>query len=183
MDRERYQTIFSRERGAVAAPTAGLHFTDHLLSDLEKAGIRRASLTLHVGYGTFAPVRERDIRRHRLAPEFYRIPRETADAVSRTRAAGGRVVAVGTTVVRSLETAADPEGRIPCCEGWTDLLVTPGYGFRVVDALVTNFHLPKSSLLFLVSAFAGGGLIKDAYVRAVQDRYRFYSYGDAMLVV
>ncbi len=183
MDRERYQTVFSGEKGAVAAPTAGLHFTRELAAGLERAGVGMAALTLHVGYGTFAPVREKDIRRHRLAPEFYRIPPETADAVARARAEGGRVVAVGTTVVRSLESAAGPDGNIHSSEGWTNLLVTPGYAFKAVDALITNFHLPRSSLLFLVAAFAGIDLVRKAYARAVRERYRFYSYGDAMLIL
>ncbi len=183
LDRDRYQTIFSRRNGAVAAPTAGLHFTEDLIERLKAAGIPLVCLTLHVGYGTFQPVRTRDIRRHRVGKESYSIDQETAEAIKATKERGGRVVAVGTTVVRALETAAGPEGDIKVGEGETDLLVVPGFSFRVVDALITNFHLPRSSLLFLVSAFAGLGLIKEAYGVAIEKGYRFYSYGDAMLIL
>jgi S-adenosylmethionine:tRNA ribosyltransferase-isomerase len=182
LDRERYQTIFSRTRGAVAAPTAGLHFTEDLIRRLEETSIATASLTLHVGYGTFRPVRSKDIRGHHLDAEFYRISAGTAAAVEKTKEAGGRVVAVGTTTVRALETAVGPDGSIVPGEGMTELLVTPGFSFRVVDALITNFHLPRSSLLFLVSAFAGLERVKAAYSRAIEKGYRFYSYGDAMLI-
>jgi len=167
LDRERYQTVFSRRDGAVAAPTAGLHFTDRLLEDLERSGVRRTTLTLHVGYGTFQPVRTKDIRKHRLAAEYYSISRECADEINRCRAEGGRVVAVGTTVVRALESCVSSEGKITAREGKTDLLITPGFEFKAVDALVTNFHLPRSSLLFLVSAFAGIDLVKKAYSHAI----------------
>ena len=163
LDRERYQTVFSDKKGAVAAPTAGLHFTRDLIGKLKKAGIEIAPLTLHVGYGTFRPVRTRDIRGHELGEESYLIRPETAQSISRTREKGGRVVAVGTTVVRALETAAGEDGSVLSGEGRTGLLVTPGFSFSVVDALITNFHLPKSSLLFLVSAFAGLELVRDAY--------------------
>lgn len=183
LDRERYQTVFSREKGAVAAPTAGLHFTRELIEQVKKGGISVVSLTLHVGYGTFRPVRTRDIRRHMLGEEFYRIEPETAEAIKGTREKGGRVVAVGTTVVRALETAAAPDGSILPGQGKTDLLVTPGFSFKAVDAMITNFHLPKSSLLFLVSAFAGLELIREAYSLAIGKGYRFYSYGDAMLIL
>ena len=183
LDRERYQTVFCANKGAVAAPTAGLHFSNELIEELKGARILIAPLTLHVGYGSFAPVRTRDIRRHRLGEEFYRIDLQTAEAIGRTRKRGGRVVAVGTTVVRALEASAAPDGSVIPGEGKTDLLVTPGFSFRVVDALITNFHLPKSSLLFLVSAFAGLELIKGAYEAAIENGYRFYSYGDAMLII
>jgi S-adenosylmethionine:tRNA ribosyltransferase-isomerase len=183
LDRERYQTIFSKRKGAIAAPTAGLHFTRDLVVKLEVAGISLAHLTLHVGYGTFRPVRTRDIRRHHLGEEFYHIKPETAEAIERTKETGGRVVAVGTTVVRALETAVTPDGFILPGDGKTDLLVTPGFTFSVVDALITNFHLPKSSLLFLVSAFAGIEFIRQSYRSAVEKGYRFYSYGDAMLIL
>lgn len=183
LDRERYQTIFSKRKGAVAAPTAGLHFTEGLIQGLKAKGISLVPLTLHVGYGTFQPVRTRDIRRHRLGKEFYSIEAETAEAIQVTKQRGGRVVAVGTTVVRALETAVGPEGPVRAGEGETDLLVTPGFSFKVVDALITNFHLPKSSLLFLVAAFAGLELIKEAYAAAIEKGYRFYSYGDAMLIL
>jgi S-adenosylmethionine:tRNA ribosyltransferase-isomerase len=183
LDQERYQTVFANRRGAIAAPTAGLHFTEDLIKDLEAAGISIAPLTLHVGYATFRPVRTKDVRKHRLGEEFYRIESKTAEAIERTKKADKRVVAVGTTVVRALETAASTGASITSVEGVTDLLVTPGFRFRVVDALITNFHLPKSSLLFLVSAFAGLEFIKQSYVLAVQRGYRFYSYGDAMLIL
>ncbi|MCK4793935.1 MAG: tRNA preQ1(34) S-adenosylmethionine ribosyltransferase-isomerase QueA [Desulfobacteraceae bacterium] len=183
LDRERYQTVFSEKKGAVAAPTAGLHFTQELIEKLEDAGISIARLTLHVGYGTFGPVRTRDIRKHHLGEECYRLGPETTEAIARTRDKGGRVVAVGTTVVRALETSVAPDGSVLPGEGKTDLLVTPGFSFRAVDALITNFHLPKSSLLFLVSAFAGLDLVKKAYSKAIEKEYRFYSYGDAMLIV
>lgn len=183
LDRERYQTVFSSIRGAVAAPTAGLHFTEDLVENLNHAGISVVSLTLHVGHGTFKPVRVGDIRDHRLGEESYRIGPETAKAIEETREKGGRVVAVGTTVVRALESSCEPDGTILPGEGRTGLLVTPGYSFKAVDALITNFHLPKSSLLFLVSAFAGLDLTRSAYSVAIDREYRFYSYGDAMLII
>lgn len=183
LDKERYQTVFSKKKGAVAAPTAGLHFTKGLIEKLRQAGISITALTLQVGYGTFRAVRTRDIRKHKLDKESYSIPPETAQAIKRTRENGGRVVAVGTTVVRALETAVGSNGSVQPGEGKTDLLVTPGFSFRTVDGLITNFHLPKSSLLFLVSAFAGLKLIKEAYEFAVENGYRFYSYGDAMLIL
>jgi S-adenosylmethionine:tRNA ribosyltransferase-isomerase len=181
-DQERYQTVYSNKNGAIAAPTAGLHFTDNLIQRLENAGVSTERLTLHVGYGTFRPVRTKDVRKHRLGEEFFRIEPKTAEAVERTKKEGRRVVAVGTTVVRALETAATHNGSIISGKGVTDLLVTPGFKFRIVDALITNFHLPKSSLLFLVSAFAGLEFIKQSYLLAVRKGYRFYSYGDAMLI-
>ena len=183
LDRERYQTVYSKNMGAVAAPTAGLHFTDDLINQLGEIGISVVPLTLHVGYGTFQPVRTVDIRDHKLGEEFYRIEPETAAAISQTKKNGGRVVAVGTTVVRTLESAIESDGSIQPGEGKTDLLITPGFSFNIVDSLITNFHLPKSSLLFLVSAFADLDLIKDAYKSALEKSYRFYSYGDAMLIV
>ena len=183
LDKERYQTVYSKRKGAVAAPTAGLHFTEELMGKLEQSGISVSTLTLHVGYGTFRPVRTADIRDHVLGEESYRIEPETAETMEKTRKRGGRVVAVGTTVVRALETASDPDGCVAPGQGNTRLLITPGFSFSVVDALITNFHLPKSSLLFLVSAFAGLDLIKEAYGLAVEKGYRFYSYGDAMLIV
>jgi S-adenosylmethionine:tRNA ribosyltransferase-isomerase len=170
-------------RGAIAAPTAGLHFTEALIRNLAQAGISITQLTLHVGYATFRPVRCRDIRDHHLGEESYQLESRTVKAIEEARAGGGRVVAVGTTVVRALETAADPGGEIRPGKGRTDLLIVPGFRFKVVDGLVTNFHLPRSSLLFLVSAFAGRDLIRGAYNLAVQERFRFYSYGDAMLII
>ena len=184
LDRERYQTVYAARNGAVAAPTAGLHFTDTLMERLRKAGTCVVELTLHVGHGTFRPVRAKDIRRHALGEEVYMVEDETAAAVNRAKLEGRRVIAVGTTVVRALETAADGQGRVRAGRGKTELLITPGFPFRVVDALITNFHLPKSSLLFLVCAFAGRDIIiREAYGRAVEKGYRFYSYGDAMLIV
>jgi len=182
LDRERYQTVYSEHPGAVAAPTAGLHFTEPLMDKLKRSGVPMVPLTLHVGYDTFRPVKVADIRDHRLHGEYYRIESHTADRINQTRAQGGRVFAVGTTVVRALESAPRPGGRISACEGETSLMITPGHTFAVVDGLITNFHLPKSSLLFLVSAFMGLDLTKKAYRHAVSKRYRFYSYGDAMLI-
>ncbi len=183
LDRERYQTVFAERRGAVAAPTASLHFTKELLAKLGQAGISMVHLTLHVGHGTFRPVRTRDIRDHRLGYEEYDLDAETAHAIERSKNEGKRVVAVGTTVVRTLESAAVSSGSLKSGRGKTDLLITPGFPFKVVDALITNFHLPRSSLLFLVSAFAGLDLIRKAYQAAITKAYRFYSYGDAMLIL
>jgi S-adenosylmethionine:tRNA ribosyltransferase-isomerase len=182
-DRERYQTVFSRVKGAIAAPTAGLHFTEALITRLRDAGIGVVPVTLHVGYGTFRPVRVKDIRQHQVGEEAYRISEETASAIGRTKKEKGRVIAVGTTVVRALESAAREDGTVVPMEGKTNLLVTPGYGFKVIQGLLTNFHLPRSSLLFLVSAFGGLDLIREAYALAIRERYRFYSYGDAMLIL
>jgi len=180
-DRERYQTVFARAPGAVAAPTAGLHFDDSLFARLDARGVERAFLTLHVGAGTFSPVRTEQIEAHRLHPEWVSVSAELCERIARTRAAGRRVVAVGTTAVRALETAAQ-RGRLEPYEGETDLFIYPGFVFRVVDALVTNFHLPESSLLMLVAAFAGREKTLAAYRHAVAARYRFFSYGDAMFV-
>ncbi len=182
MDRERYQTVFSKKSGAVAAPTAGLHFTPRLMVELSRSGIAVVELTLHVGHGTFKPVRVKDIRNHSLGEEEYIISRQAAGAISNAKKEGRRVIAVGTTVVRTLETLAR-EGRIACGRGRTNLLITPGFEFKVIDGMITNFHLPRSSLLFLVSAFAGLKFIRTAYRWAVAKSYRFYSYGDAMLIL
>ena len=181
-DSERYQTVYARYPGAAAAPTAGLHFDDGLLAALNAAGVEFAYLTLHVGAGTFQPVADEDLTRHTMHAERYRIPPETAAAVAQARARGGRIVAVGTTSLRALESAADERGNVKPTEAETRLFVTPGYRFRVADRLVTNFHLPKSTLLMLVSAFAGYENIRAAYAHAIVERYRFYSYGDAMLL-
>jgi len=181
LDVERYQTVYAEKPGAVAAPTAGLHFDAALLATLAEKGVEQARVTLHVGAGTFQPVRVDDIREHRMHAEWLRVPSETVAAVNRTRERGGRVVAVGTTVVRSLETAARG-GTLQAHEGETDIFITPGFRFRVVDALITNFHLPESTLLMLVSAFAGHATIMRAYRHAVEQRYRFFSYGDAMFI-
>jgi S-adenosylmethionine:tRNA ribosyltransferase-isomerase len=183
LDRERYQTVFAERRGAIAAPTAGLHFTRELLTRLEQAGISVVEVTLHVGHGTFRPVRTRDIREHRLGVESYHIATKTALTIEQAKTEGRRVVAVGTTVVRTLESAAMARGSVKSGKGRTDLLITPGFHFNIVDALITNFHLPRSSLLFLVSAFAGVDRIRKAYQDAIAKAYRFYSYGDAMLIL
>ncbi len=181
-DRERYQTIYAARPGAVAAPTAGLHFTSELLAALERRGVRRASLTLHVGPGTFRPVRTENPEAHVMDVERFEIPEATAEAVAAARRRGRQVVAVGTTVVRSLETAATDNGLVAAGAGRTRLYIRPGYEFRVVDRLITNFHLPRSTLLMLVCAFAGRRRTLDAYRQAVESGFRFYSYGDAMLV-
>lgn len=179
LDRERYQTTFARAGFAVAAPTAGLHLTEGIFAALRARGAAVATLRLEVGPGTFAPIRTEDLDAHRVAAETYEIPAETARAIARAREAGGRVVAVGTTVVRALESAAGEGGRVAAGRGTTELFVKPGCRFRVVDALLTNFHLPESSLLALVAAFAGVDLVLDVYREAVREGYRFYSYGDA----
>ena len=180
-DRERYQTVFAREAGAVAAPTAGLHFDTPLLARLAERGIQQARVTLHVGAGTFQPVRADRLADHVMHAEWLRVPPETVAAVAATRAAGGRVVAVGTTAVRSLETAAT-NGTLAAFEGETRLFIYPGYRFRVVDAMVTNFHLSESTLLMLVSAYCGREAVLATYAHAVAARYRFFSYGDAMFL-
>lgn len=182
-DRERYQTIYASERGAIAAPTAGLHFTKKVLNELGTRGVRVAEITLHVGYGTFEPVRVDDVAQHQVAREWFSIPSEAEQEINQARARGGRVVAVGTTTTRALEASVDASGNVSARQGWAELTITPGYRFRSVDALVTNFHLPRSSLLMLVSAFAGRDLILSAYRHAVRQGYRFYSYGDCMLIV
>jgi S-adenosylmethionine:tRNA ribosyltransferase-isomerase len=181
-DRERYQTVYARHPGAVAAPTAGLHFTDAMLAQMAAAGIPLVRLTLHVGYGTFVPVRVSDIRQHRMHAERYQIRPEAAAQINRHRARGGRVIAVGTTCVRALEFAADAQGRLQAGEGVNDLFMYPGYRFRLVDGMITNFHLPQSTLLMLVAAFAGREQILAAYAQAVAAGYRFFSYGDAMFI-
>jgi S-adenosylmethionine:tRNA ribosyltransferase-isomerase len=187
LDEPRYQTVYARARGAIAAPTAGLHFTPHIFAELKSRGIAIAELTHHVGYATFQPVRVEQIENHQIAAETYEISAETAEAIACAKRAGRRVVAIGTTTTRALESAAGPEGFIRAERRATDLFIYPGYRFRAIDALLTNFHLPQSSLLMLVSAFAGPAdgreLILSAYRHAVQARYRFYSYGDCMLVI
>jgi S-adenosylmethionine:tRNA ribosyltransferase-isomerase len=181
-DRERYQTVFARRPGAVAAPTAGLHFTDALLRRLEQAGVGVAFITLHVGPGTFLPVRSQRIEDHVMHEEAFEVPAATDAAVARTRERGGRVVAIGTTVVRVLESRATEQRRIRPGQGRCGLYIYPGFRFRIVDALLTNFHLPRSTLLMLVAAFGGREHVLAAYAAAIENGYRFYSYGDAMLV-
>ena len=181
-DRERYQTMFAREEGSIAAPTAGLHFDDALVAQLAAADIAHATVTLHVGYGTFKPVKVEDVREHRVDAESYVIPAETVHAIEAARARAGRVVAVGTTTTRTLESAARETGRVQAGSGATDLCILPGHQFQAVDLLLTNFHLPKSSLLLLVAAFAGRELVLAAYRDAIARGFAFYSYGDAMLI-
>lgn len=180
-DESRYQTVFAKEQGSVAAPTAGLHFDEDLLAALSARGCALATVTLHVGAGTFQPVRIQDLSEHRMHSERYWLPQETVTAIAETKARGGRVVAVGTTTLRTLESAA-LQGELRACAGETDLFILPGFRFRVVDALITNFHLPESTLLMLVSAFAGRENIRSAYAHAIAHGYRFFSYGDAMFL-
>ena len=182
-DRERYQTVFARERGAIAAPTAGLHFTSEVVEALRSRQASVVEITLHVGYGTFEPVRVEHIEEHRVAPEFFRISEEAATAINESRERGGRIIAVGTTTTRALESAVNADGLIEAGARETGLTITPGYRFRATDALLTNFHLPRSSLLLLVSAFAGREFTLEAYRYAVAARFRFYSYGDCMFVI
>jgi S-adenosylmethionine:tRNA ribosyltransferase-isomerase len=182
-DKNRYQTIYASQRGAIAAPTAGLHFTPSVLAEVAARGVSIAEITLHVGYGTFEPVRTDDVERHRVAPEWSSITHEAAATINDAHTRGGRVIAVGTTTTRALESARSAGGGIKVQSGVVDLTIIPGYKFRAVDVLLTNFHLPQSSLLLLVSAFAGRDLILDAYRHAVKEGYRFYSYGDCMLIL
>ena len=182
-DRHAYQTVFARVPGAVAAPTAGLHLTDALLAALGGRGVPHVAVTLHVGLGTFRPVDAEEVEAHRMEEERFTIPEAAVTAMAAARAAGGRVVAVGSTVVRTLESGAARYGRVCACSGRTDLFIRPPYAFRVADAMLTNFHLPRSTLLMMVSALAGSDLIRRAYREAVAERYRFYSYGDCMLIV
>jgi S-adenosylmethionine:tRNA ribosyltransferase-isomerase len=181
-DRVCYQTVYAEKRGAVAAPTAGLHFSGELLNELAEKGVEIVPITLHVGYGTFLPVRVVDVRKHRIHPEVYDLTQEAARAINKAKDEGRRIVAVGTTTVRVLEFASDTGGRVRAGSGECDLFIYPGFEFRVIDALITNFHLPKTSLLMLVAAFAGRDFILNAYDKAIRRRYRFYSYGDAMLI-
>jgi len=182
-DKNRYQTVFAKQRGAIAAPTAGLHFTPKILSEIERLGVTIAEITLHVGYGTFEPVRFSDLSEHRVLPERCEISRETAQILNRARAERKRIIAVGTTTTRALESSIDENGMVQAENNLADLTITPGYNFKIVGGLLTNFHLPQSSLLVLVSTFAGYDLTIKAYKHAVQSRYRFYSYGDCMLII
>ncbi|MDD2554695.1 MAG: tRNA preQ1(34) S-adenosylmethionine ribosyltransferase-isomerase QueA [Desulfotomaculaceae bacterium] len=183
LDKERYQTVYARLAGSAAAPTAGLHFTESLLARIKEMGVAVAPVLLHVGLGTFRPVKEEDITRHRMHEEYYEVPEETVAVISDARERGGRIIAVGTTTTRCLESAADNNGRLHPGSGWTDIFIYPGCKFRVIDGMVTNFHLPKSTLLMMVSALAGREKIMAAYKEAVQSRYRFFSFGDAMLII
>lgn len=182
-DRERYQTIFARKQGAIAAPTAGLHFTPSALHAVKQAGVEVVEITLHVGYGTFEPVKVENVSHHTVRPEFFEITPEAAESINSRRAFGGRVIAVGTTTTRALESAADSNGTIHATQQAAELTIIPGYKFRVTDALLTNFHLPQSSLLLLICAFAGREFTLQSYRHAVESRYRFYSYGDCMLII
>jgi S-adenosylmethionine:tRNA ribosyltransferase-isomerase len=181
-DRRTYQTVYASRRGAIAAPTAGFHFTSSFLKKIKAKGVKIIEITLHIGYGTFLPVREADIRRHRMHAEQYSVSRAAAEEINRARAAGRRIIAVGTTCVRTLEFLSGRNGMLTGAEGTCDLFIYPGYEFKIVDAMLTNFHLPKSTLLMLVSAFAGRNNILKAYREAVDKKYRFYSYGDAMFI-
>ena len=181
-DRERYQTVYSRELGSAAAPTAGLHFTKELLKKAEEKGVRIGFVTLHVGLGTFRPVKVDDVTAHKMHSEHYELPEETARLINETKKNGGRVISVGTTSCRTLETVAKKEGCIKASEGWTDIFIYPGFKFEVLDGLITNFHLPESTLIMLVSAFAGFDNVMNAYKTAVEKKYRFFSFGDAMLI-
>ena len=181
-DPERYQTVYSKELGSAAAPTAGLHFTEELLDKIRAMGVRVVFVTLHVGLGTFRPVKEDEIEDHEMHSEFCIIPQETADAVNETKKNGGRIISVGTTSCRTLESFAKEDGTLEACSGWTDIFIYPGYRFKCIDALITNFHLPESTLIMLVSALAGRENVLHAYEVAVQERYRFFSFGDACFI-
>ena len=181
-DPERYQTVYSKTPGSAAAPTAGLHFTPELLEQLKNKGVNLAFVTLHVGLGTFRPVKEDEITDHVMHAEYYVMDEQTADLINRTRANGGKIWAVGTTATRTLETIADEDGTVRAQSGWTDIFIYPGYRFKAVDHLVTNFHLPESTLMMLISAFATREMVMDAYQQAIAEEYRFFSFGDSMLI-
>lgn len=182
-DMERYQTIYAKEEGSVAAPTAGLHFTEPLFASLRSKGIDIVEITLHIGLGTFQPVKVNKVENHKMHEEYFHISEEVSNKINQTRASGGRIIAVGTTVVRALESSVDDAGKIKPYKGFTNKFIYPGYTIRSIDGLITNFHLPRSTLLMLVSAFAGREYILEAYKEAIKERYRFYSYGDAMLIL
>lgn len=182
-DKNRYQTVYAKYDGSAAAPTAGLHFTPELLQQVQDLGVEIAEVTLHVGLGTFRPVKETDVLRHHMHSEFYQITQEEADKINRAKREGHRVIAVGTTSTRTLESAADEQGFLKETSGWTEIFIYPGYRFKVIDSLITNFHLPESTLVMLVSALAGREQVLHAYEIAVQERYRFFSFGDAMLIL
>lgn len=182
-DKNRYQTVYAKYDGSAAAPTAGLHFTPALLQEIRELGVDIAEITLHVGLGTFRPVKEADVLKHHMHSEFFQISGAAARQVNQAKERGGRVIAVGTTSTRTLEAAADEEGRLREAGGWTDIFIYPGYRFKVIDGLVTNFHLPESTLLMLVSALAGRESVLSAYQEAVREQYRFFSFGDAMLII
>ncbi|MEW9124439.1 MAG: tRNA preQ1(34) S-adenosylmethionine ribosyltransferase-isomerase QueA [Thermotaleaceae bacterium] len=181
-DRERYQTVYAKHEGSAAAPTAGLHFTKQLLNKIEEKGVHIAYITLHVGLGTFRPVKAENILEHKMHAELYIVDDETANKINRTKKNGGRIIAVGTTSVRTLESIADTHGAIQPCTGWTDIFIYPGYKFKAIDCLITNFHLPESTLVMLVSAFSTKEIIMNAYEEAIREQYRFFSFGDAMFL-
>ena len=182
-DKERYQTVYAKENGSAAAPTAGLHFTEELMQKIREKGVNIVPVTLHVGLGTFRPVSVDSLEDHKMHSEYYNVSKETAEMIEATKKAGKRVIAVGTTSIRTLETVArDNDGHVVAASGWTDIFISPGYEFRVVDAFVTNFHLPKSTLVMLVSAYLGREFTLEAYQHAIEERYRFFSFGDAMFV-
>lgn len=183
MDSERYQTVYSREVGSAAAPTAGLHFTKELMAEIEAMGVDIAYVTLHVGLGTFRPVKADDIKDHEMHSEFYIMSAEAAEKINRAKSGGGRVIAVGTTSCRTLESCADENGMVQECSGWTNIFIYPGYQFKCIEGLVTNFHLPESTLIMLISAFAGRENVLNAYREAVEKEYRFFSFGDAMFLI
>jgi S-adenosylmethionine:tRNA ribosyltransferase-isomerase len=183
IDKERYQTVFAKEPGAVAAPTAGLHFTENIMKDIEKKGTKIASITLHIGLGTFRPVQVEDLRRHQMDSEYFKISKKTATMINTGKQQGHRIIAVGTSTVRALESSLISGSDVNPKNTWTDRFIYPPYDFKVVDAMVTNFHQPKSTLIMMVSALAGHDLIMEAYAEAVKEKYRFYSYGDAMMII
>ena len=182
-DKERYQTVFSKEPGSAAAPTAGLHFTDEFLSEIREMGVDIAFVTLHVGLGTFRPVKEDEILNHKMHSEYYEISKETADKINDTKKNGGKVISVGTTSTRTLESCADENGILRESSGWTEIFIYPGYKFKVIDGLITNFHLPESTLIMLVSALSTREKVLNAYREAVKEKYRFFSFGDAMMII
>ena len=183
LDKERYQTVYANTLGAVAAPTAGLHFSKEILKRLEINGINFAELTLHIGLGTFRSIDVEDLSKHKMEAEYFKINEKAADIVNKAKAAGNRICAVGTTTMRAIESSVSAEGYLKQAEGWTNKFIFPPYPFHVANAMITNFHLPKSSLMIMVSAFGGHELIMEAYKKAVMDKYRFFSYGDAMLII
>ncbi|MBP2072610.1 MULTISPECIES: tRNA preQ1(34) S-adenosylmethionine ribosyltransferase-isomerase QueA [Thermoanaerobacterium] len=182
-DKNMYQTVYAKHEGSAAAPTAGLHFTNKLLDDIRKYGVKTVFVTLHVGLGTFRPVKEEVIENHKMHSEFYTVTEEAAQAINNARKSGGRIISVGTTSTRTLETVADENGVIHAGSGWTDIFIYPGYKYKAVDGIITNFHLPESTLIMMISAFAGKENVMNAYKIAIENKYRFYSFGDAMLII
>ncbi|WP_434577241.1 tRNA preQ1(34) S-adenosylmethionine ribosyltransferase-isomerase QueA [Thermoanaerobacterium thermosaccharolyticum] len=182
-DKNMYQTVYAKHEGSAAAPTAGLHFTNKLLDDIRKYGVKTVFVTLHVGLGTFRPVKEEIIEKHKMHSEFYTVTEEAAQAINTARESGGRIISVGTTSTRTLETVADENGIIHAGSGWTDIFIYPGYKYKAIDGIITNFHLPESTLIMMISAFAGKENVMNAYKTAIDHKYRFYSFGDAMLII